>query len=279
MPESFDDFISSLTETSLPAPTKRTQEQRFPCGQCHGTGRYQGIRTQQTKSHCFACKGTGFFKTDPRKLQANKAKRHENKAEALRAGLEHFQTHHPLVWADLKRGNGMGYTFASSLWLQLTTTGSLSDKQINAVYAGIAKREQIAATKAAEAKAAPVVDLSPIKAMFDRAVENGYKKPAYRAEGLTIKRAPDHGSNAGALYVVIHDTDAYQGKVLGGQFHKVRDAADSTLPALLAIAADPLGAAVRYGNKTGTCSCCGRPLSNAESVALGIGPICRAKWF
>jgi hypothetical protein len=279
MTESFDDFISSLTETPLPVATKKTKAETFPCGQCHGTGRYQGARVHQEKSHCFACKGTGFFKTDPRKLQEQSRKRRESKAAALADGVANFKNDHPLVYADLKAGAELGYGFASDLHMALHKYGSLTENQLAACYRGIAKREQAQVARAAEMKAAPVVDLSPIKEMFDRAVANGYKKPAYRAEGLTIKRAPDHGRNAGALYVVIHDTDAYQGKVMGGQFHKVRETEASTLPALLAIAADPLGAAVRYGNKTGTCSCCGRPLSNAESVELGIGPICRAKWF
>lgn len=32
------------------------------------------------------------------------------------------------------------------------------------------------------------------------------------------------------------------------------------------------------GRRTGTCSCCGRLLTNPESVELGIGPICREQW-
>lgn len=34
-----------------------------------------------------------------------------------------------------------------------------------------------------------------------------------------------------------------------------------------------------FGHAFGICCCCGRMLSNDESVALGIGPICRKKWF
>jgi hypothetical protein len=47
---------------------------------------------------------------------------------------------------------------------------------------------------------------------------------------------------------------------------------------LLAIAADPLAAAVAHGKATGVCSCCSRELTNKVSIELGIGPICRAKW-
>lgn len=53
---------------------------------------------------------------------------------------------------------------------------------------------------------------------------------------------------------------------------------DSVKETLVAAAADPLTAAIRYGKETGSCSCCGRELTNKESIELGIGPICREKF-
>lgn len=53
---------------------------------------------------------------------------------------------------------------------------------------------------------------------------------------------------------------------------------DSVKETLVAAAADPLTAAIRYGKETGFCSCCGRELTNKESIRLGIGPICREKF-
>jgi histidine ammonia-lyase len=38
-------------------------------------------------------------------------------------------------------------------------------------------------------------------------------------------------------------------------------------------------AAAAYGKATGTCSCCGRELTDPVSIANGIGPICADKWF
>ena len=38
-----------------------------------------------------------------------------------------------------------------------------------------------------------------------------------------------------------------------------------------------LDALARYGRETGTCGVCHRTLTDPESVALGIGPICRQK--
>lgn len=43
---------------------------------------------------------------------------------------------------------------------------------------------------------------------------------------------------------------------------------------LLGLAKDPLGELSRRGKDLGWCACCGRPLSNQESVDRGIGPDC-----
>jgi hypothetical protein len=53
---------------------------------------------------------------------------------------------------------------------------------------------------------------------------------------------------------------------------------DNVKAVLLEAAADPLTAAIRYGKETGSCSCCGKELTNKESIRLGIGPICREKF-
>jgi hypothetical protein len=46
---------------------------------------------------------------------------------------------------------------------------------------------------------------------------------------------------------------------------------------LAKIAEDPKTAMERYGQELGYCGACGLELTNEESRALGIGPICRAK--
>jgi hypothetical protein len=55
----------------------------------------------------------------------------------------------------------------------------------------------------------------------------------------------------------------------------VRGPAKATI--LSKIAADAPGAAARYGHEIGACGLCGRTLTNDESRARGIGPICAAK--
>jgi len=43
------------------------------------------------------------------------------------------------------------------------------------------------------------------------------------------------------------------------------------------LAVDPANAATRYGRELGICSVCGRPLTDPESRAAGIGPVCAGK--
>jgi hypothetical protein len=195
-------------------------------------------------------------------------------------------------------------TFAASLYDQTRRGKHLSERQLACARDMKAK---IDARKAAELASnhedpqvieddlPPVLNLGPIRAMFEAAVDNGYKSPIYRAEGLVLSRASDAGRNPGAIYV--RNTDGvYGGKVVGTTFTPSRDAQDerfasvysdpqqsevfhmTALDALTIIAADPKAAAVRFGRQTGKCSCCGRTLTDPESIRLGIGPICLKKW-
>jgi Family of unknown function (DUF6011) len=129
-------------------------------------------------------------------------------------------------------------------------------------------------------RAAPpaACDVSAIATAFASAVANGIKRPVLRLGSFQFSRAPDSGKNAGAIYVKSRDSGEYLGKVAGGEFHAVRSCDDPTRSEVLAVAANPHTAAKAFGAKWGICSCCGRELSNAESVRLGIGPICRDKF-
>lgn len=75
-----------------------------------------------------------------------------------------------------------------------------------------------------------------------------------------------------------------EGRWAGFTFVKVQ-ASDDLYPVkgasreivLDAIAEDPREAMLRYGREIGRCGHCGRTLTDAESRAYGIGPICRQK--
>ena len=99
-------------------------------------------------------------------------------------------------------------TFAGSLVKQFDEKGTLSEKQIGAAIQAAMRHKN----KPQKAEA-PTVDLSNVVAMFSKAHE-AIKTPRFRFEDLVISRAPDHGVNAGALYVKIDG--GYAGKVKDG---------------------------------------------------------------
>lgn len=47
---------------------------------------------------------------------------------------------------------------------------------------------------------------------------------------------------------------------------------------LAKIAADPKEAAMAYGRELGVCGVCNRTLTNADSIAQGIGPVCASRF-
>lgn len=284
--DSFDDFIDAIIEADAPIETKTsTQQKKFPCGQCAGTGIYNGTRIHQDKAHCFACRGTGFFKTDPRKLAQDRKNRAQNKQAKLQAALDGFKEAHPGMFAELCEANAVGSTnaFIASLADKLFRYGSLTENQVAAWYRGKAKLAEIKAERDKERKERSIaVDLAPIIEMFATAQASGYKKPIYRANDLRIKPA-----KGGALYVLTElrtesghfgEQPGYEGKIVDGDFHPARACAEDTAAKLKAIAADPKGEAIRHGQRTGRCSCCGRELTKHASIEAGIGPVCAEKW-
>jgi hypothetical protein len=111
---------------------------------------------------------------------------------------------------------------------------------------------------------------------FEAAVSSGIKRPKLRFDGFDASLAPASGRNAGAVY--LRSGDQFIGKIAGGKFVASFEATQEQQAAVVAAMADPLAAAVAFGRRTGQCSCCGRELTNAESVELGIGPICRERF-
>lgn len=130
-------------------------------------------------------------------------------------------------------------------------------------------RENAAASSAA-------IDVGAIETAFEAARANGIKRPHLRLADFTFSRAPDTGKNAGSIYV--KRKDDYLGKVTAGLFHPTMACDAATSAKVIEVSSDPHNAAKAYGNRTGSCSCCGRELTNKESIDLGIGPICREKF-
>ncbi|MGD9613821.1 MAG: DUF6011 domain-containing protein [Alphaproteobacteria bacterium] len=252
--------------------SKFAKTQHFPCERCGGTGMYRGVRRHQEKEQCFACGGKGYFLTSPHERSAKRKQVADRKARKLQEARAAFDEQNPGIAAFL--GDAARWSsFAVELLDKLNQHGSLTEAQVAAVRSMQAKIAAKRAEREVERKTASCeVDLTSIRAMFERAVESGYQRPIYRAAGLEISRAPDHGRNPGALYIKDAETDEYLGKILGTVY------SGKPAPGLEEIAADPRGAAIRYGQRTGKCSCCGRMLTAEGSIEAGIGPICAGKW-
>jgi hypothetical protein len=120
------------------------------------------------------------------------------------------------------------------------------------------------------------VDVSKIAEAFAKAFSNGVKRPKLRLGAFVFSRAPDTGRNAGSIYV--KKGDMYLGKITNGEFFPVRDCDTATTAEVIEVASKPGDSAKAFGFRTGTCSCCGRTLTNKESIDLGIGPICAERF-
>lgn len=293
--DNFDSFIDSLIDNDplahgrvlddqnpgLPKNIAKAEAAVRPadahdCVPCNGTGLWR-MRNSYGNNRCHTCNGRGWTVASPEQLRRNRIKAAEKKvaakADAREANIA------ALGEANFKRieAASMWSEFARSLIDQHNVGKAWSEKQIASLVRMSDKLEAKDAERAEQRKADEVtVDLSAVRAMFETAYGNGYKRPVYRAEGLVISRAPSHGRNPGALYVK-DASDTYLGKIVGTVYTPSRDAKD-TAAALAVIAQDPLAAAVAYGRRTGQCACCGRTLTNHESIERGIGPICAERW-
>lgn len=237
------------------------------CPACKGSGRFRSF-TGRPVGACFKCTGRG--KVSRRVAGAAQAKVTRAMNEA--AAREEFAKGHADEIAFLFR-NAEWSDFYRSVADKFREYGTLTDGQLAAIRNGMAKAE---VKKAERVATAAVVDVAAIEALFATARASGLKRPKFRAVGIEISEAPATGKNAGALYVKAGD--AYQGKVQGGRFHKAYGCDAATEARVLAVAADPLGQAVLYGQQTGNCGCCGRELTDPVSIAAGIGPVCASKW-
>lgn len=242
----------------------------FPCPSCKGRGRFISYSGRDV-GPCFKCKGTKVVS----KGVAAAAKGKQTK-EANRIA---FADAHRAEYDYLVAGRDRGFRLAADLLTKWTEFGRLTEGQVALVRKLMAEDAAKAEARKAEREvAAPVVDLTAIDALFAKATENAIKRPVFRTETLTLKKASATGNNPGALYVTDTATSAYLGKLVGGKFFASREATPETATTLQAIAVDPTAESIKYGRKFGNCGCCGRSLVDPVSILAGIGPICASKW-
>jgi len=159
-------------------------------------------------------------------------------------------------------------SFAKSLVEQVASKGTLSDKQLFAASAMLAKIEK---NKAQRKSNMTSLDVSKILAVLDKA-DSAMKTPKIRVGDFVFSKPAAQSKNAGSLY--IKQLGEYIGKVTGGYYLPVGSVSKDTVAEIQDICKDPMESAVAYGRRTGNCAVCARELTVKESVDRGIGPIC-----
>ena len=257
-------------------PAKKPQN-THPCLECNGTGTYRGHRVHQEKSHCFACKGKGYFLKSFADRMASRNKAAARKVKKLDDAKAAFMAEHVGLIEALRDIAGW-HSFAATMLGAFDKWGSLTPNQVTAARASVArvaaKREERAAAKAGMTGG---VSMAAIEAMFAAAGKAGLQRPRFVTARLDMALASPYGKNPGAVYVKCDGV--YAGKIAAGTFSPGRDAPADILALVREVAADPIESARKFGRATGKCACCGRKLTDAKSIAAGIGPICEAKWF
>lgn len=244
------------------------------CPKCKGCGRFrvQGRFQSFDKGPCFTCGGTGSISTEKAKALAtretNRVTRERQQAEAR----AEWVTRHQDVIAWIRKRDGYS-SFATKMSNILGEGKSLSIGQVEAIRRIIAedaaRQQQHATHVAAAAPAGSGVDLTHVPA-GRYAVPNGDTRLK-----VLVRKPEAPGKWAG--WVFVSDAAEYGQRQKYGSQAPGKSYSGKIVAEMRAIAADPKAAAIAYGKLTGTCSICGRPLENEESVARGIGPICAEK--
>lgn len=168
----------------------------------------------------------------------------------------------------------------------LVTKDYLSQTQVNWVYK---LAEDVRKPRVEEE---PTTTLSTILDSLRKAVESGLKKPAIRLVwgGQNLKVAfMTSGKNEGGCWVTL--SDSLVGKITpkGGLkvFNDVEldvsELEDYDMPTRLSdflvyVNDNYKESVAQFGRLTNSCSFCGRKLTNPESIAMNMGPICADKY-
>jgi hypothetical protein len=259
------------------------------CRKCGGLGAF--VRGSRSFGKCFACKGKGkfTFTRSPEKRAAAKAGRLRRQEARATDHTEAFKAAWPEQWAWIERtiartedrGEGSFGAMIRELPGKIAKYGDLSPGRMAMIDRGIARdadREIERAAAKQEAVARSVeVDTAKIEAAFQRMREAGKKRIALHYPGLYM--SPMRSDQTALRVKAARGYDAaYYGKIQAGRFYPTRDCPEEIKAKLALIAADPAAAARVSGQDTGVCCCCGAELTDPDSIAAGIGPICAGNW-
>lgn len=114
--------------------------------------------------------------------------------------------------------------------------------------------------------------------LIRNAVNSGIAAPKIRTEKYKFSKSP----NKASIWVTDHGKfgeNVYYGKIdcNSGQFYLASGFAPSIFDEVQKIILNCEESLKDYGQKTGSCCICGRPLVNKTSVKYMIGPICAEK--
>lgn len=261
-------------------PTRKGSDDTFACDKCAGTG----VWTSRYGTHegkCFACKGKGYFKTSPYARQKARDASAKRKAADAEANVELFAEEQPVAHKWLTENAGVKRNgednFAKSLLDGVRKYGSLTEKQLAAVYRIIADDADRAEAKQTK------IDMSDLLYRFGLAQEAGIKRPKVNTGDLLFSLAPATGRNAGHVYVKGEEDSwgerLYLGKITPeGELYPSRDASPEVIKRIAEIGADVVGSAKAHGAQHGNCCFCNRDLTTDESVSNGYGPICAGRY-
>lgn len=283
----FDDMSNDL-DFGAPVTSTTSEVVYFEqaCTKCNGTGRYTFGYINVRSGECFACKGKGklTFKTSPAtRLKAKMAsqKRAVAVAQAKATTAQEWKDANPAEAAWME-SSAAKFAFAGAMLEALNKFGSLTEKQFETVQRLTAQSAQFMAERAAEkairTETAPVVTVEAIEVAFNNAKQAGIKFPKLRLDTFVFSPAGENSKNAGAIYIKNKEDGVYLGKVAGGRLFTSRDCDAETSERIVAVSSDPKQAAIAYGQKFGKCAICARALTDKDSIALGIGPICAEKY-
>jgi TorA maturation chaperone TorD len=275
-----------LANAEVARATRAATTYTETCPSCRGTGQFRSY-SGRVVGDCFKCKGAGElkFKTSSEqraKSQASAAASRDRKAATAAEQAQAWLDANPVEAEWLRQPVTGDFTFHADMLAALVKYGSLTERQEasvrNAAAKSVARKAQWAAEKADREAGAAVLTLTKIRAGFDSAVRH-LKRPKLRIADIQFSLAPATGRNVGCIYVVRASDDTYLGKITqDDKFITSRDCTAADSETVARVAADPAAAATAHGHEFGNCSCCGRELTNPESVARGIGPICAERW-
>lgn len=283
-----DDLDSQPAPAAKPATfldaqaafAKKAEAELPKCPKCNGSGKkLYGYVNLQTFP-CGFCKGTGRAHPDRQKRIDRFKKGVASRAQKIAVRAAQYRVAYAAEYAWLTNAAERGFDFAGAMLEAISKYGELTGNQLDATRRCMEKAKARAEARKAEQEAnAPALatdSVDKLKAALQKARDNKLKFARIVVDELTFTLAGDASRNPGAVYVKAHGV--YAGKVQDGRYIAARGG-DAYTARVQTVMVDPLAAAREYGLRTGTCSCCGRELTDPRSIERGIGPICEAKFF